>query len=400
MNTKLSAAARLRRFCVILLIFCAALFCAMFHFQASVPDTLYRKRGGQIFSDGLLRLYGESESCEGGADAVVCVGVFPLKSVRLVDVDPAQVVALGTPFGIRLYTQGVIVVGFSPVDTAEGEAEPARDAGLRGGDSIISVNGEKLESADRLCELTARGKPLDFEIKRGEKTLKITVIPKKSLSDGQYKAGIWVRDSTVGMGTMTFYDPATGKYAGLGHGVCDSDGNILPMQRGDITVATVTGIVKGRVGQPGELCGVMGSRAIGTLDSNTPQGVYGQLFSPPEGGQTLYVAMRDEVKIGAAQVMCTLDGSNDSALYNITIEKIGGSDNRNMVIKVTDSKLLKLTGGIVQGMSGSPIIQNGKLVGAVTHVLVNDPAKGYAVFADTMLAQLRQGSDGILSPAA
>ncbi len=317
--------------------------------------------------------------------------VIPIKTVNVDVVSNTTLIPCGTPFGIRLYTNGVVIVGVADIQTSAGSVNPAAIAGLKVGDIITSVNGKKVNTNSEISGLIS---------KNGEKNMRLTarrnniiftadLQPVLSALDQTYKAGLWVRDSTAGIGTLTFYNPATKSFAGLGHGVCDTDTNqIMPLLKGDILPVTINGISKGEKGAPGELRGYFSTdTAIGTLQKNITLGVYGTLNNAPEG-KSYQVGMKQEVKPGPAQVLTTVDDQGPQ-YYDIVIEKIdyrANVESKNLILHITDSKLLDKTGGIVQGMSGSPIIQNGKLVGAVTHVFVNDPTRGYGVFAENMLA--------------
>lgn len=208
--------------------------------------------------------------------------------------------------------------------------------------------------------------------------------------------GLWVRDGTAGVGTVTFYDPSTGSFAALGHGITDVDtGELLPIASGDLLRTTILSIKKGQRGNPGQLKGTVANQTqVGNITKNTSFGIYGKMSNLSElntnPSEELEVALRDEVKQGPAKIRCALEDGKVQE-YDIEIQKVSKNnttDNKSMVIKVTDERLIGITGGIVQGMSGSPIIQNRKFVGAVTHVLVNDPTKGYGVFADMMLKQI------------
>ena len=210
----------------------------------------------------------------------------------------------------------------------------------------------------------------------------------------QYKIGVWVRDSSAGIGTMTFYDNDTGCFAGLGHGICDSEaGTILPLLSGDIVTAEINGLTKSTTGSAGSLRGYFADdNAIGTILTNSERGVFGKAEKAPIDNLEIPIAWKQNVHTGEAKVLSTIDGS-EPKYYNIWIENVSRNDNqetKNMVIHVTDGELLDTAGGIVQGMSGSPIIQDGKLIGAVTHVFVNDPTRGYAIFAENMYESVNE----------
>ncbi len=319
---------------------------------------------------------------------------IPLKTVTVSVVDNTSVVLCGMPFGIKMFTNGVVVVGLADVKTSVGTFNPASESGLKAGDIIVSINGKTVGSnleVEKTVE-NCDGQPLNITVSRGGQKFSASVRPIKSESDGQYKIGLWVRDSTAGIGTLTFYDPSGNCFAGLGHGICDSDtGQLMPLLSGDIVPVTISGVTKGVNGTPGELRGYFtDDSSEGTLNANVAAGVYGTMKNPVQG-QAVKIAMKQDVQSGPAKIYATISG-NTPQYYDITIEKIDcrdGVDSKNLVIRVTDQKLLTQTGGIVQGMSGSPILQNGKLVGAVTHVFVSDPTRGYGIFAESMLTQSR-----------
>lgn len=317
-------------------------------------------------------------------------GLIPISTVNIEVVDEMQVVALGIPFGMKLYTEGVLVVEISNVVTASGSVNPANKAGIKVGDYIISVNGNKVYTNEDLSEMVenSNGEEMEFLIKRQGEYKNFTLKAAFSSESLQYKIGIWIKDSSAGIGTLTFYSPATDILCGLGHGICDDQtGEILQLYSGEVVSAEIISVEKGKSGTTGQLKGKLTGKTLGEICLNCSQGVYSYLQSNVTLGKTLEVAFKHEVKNGAAQILCTVDGTTPK-FYDCEIKLRNGSfysDTQNMIVTVTDSELLSITGGIVQGMSGSPIIQNGKLIGAVTHVLVDDPTKGYAIFAENML---------------
>lgn len=320
--------------------------------------------------------------------SVKLFNIFPIKSAKVKVSRRKYVVPGGNAFGIRLYTKGVMIIRIDGVTTQSGNVSPGKAAGLKEGDMIISVDGVDVYRNRELSAIFASsgGKTLKLEIERDSKKKEINFTPVLCSEDSTYKGGLWIRDSTAGIGTVTWYDRTNGIFAGLGHAVCDADtGEIMPLSGGDAVEAEIKGCYKGTNGSAGELCGVFSSGSIGSLYINGETGVYGIMDSFDADDKVVPVALRQEVKTGAAQIICTVDDTG-AEYYNIEIKKIfDGTDNqRNMVIKVTDPVLLEKTGGIVQGMSGSPILQNGMLVGAVTHVFVDDPTEGYAIFAQNM----------------
>ena len=320
--------------------------------------------------------------------SVKLFNIFPIKSAKVKVSRRKYVVPGGNAFGIRLYTKGVMIIRIDGVTTPSGNVSPGKAAGLKEGDMIISVDGVDVYRNRELSAIFASsgGKTLKLEIERDSKKKEINFTPVLCSEDSTYKGGLWIRDSTAGIGTVTWYDRTNGIFAGLGHAVCDADtGEIMPLSGGDAVEAEIKGCYKGTNGSAGELCGVFSSGSIGSLYINGETGVYGIMDSFDADDKVVPVALRQEVKTGAAQIICTVDDTG-AEYYNIEIKKIfDGTDNqRNMVIKVTDPVLLEKTGGIVQGISGSPILQNGMLVGAVTHVFVDDPTEGYAIFAQNM----------------
>ena len=308
----------------------------------------------------------------------------------------------GGIFGIRLYTRGVLIVGSEEIDTAAGAVSPAARAGLKKGDIILEINGAPVSRNNDISSAveSSGGDEIELLIERAGKRQTVSLLPVRSRTDKKFKAGLWVRDSSAGIGTVTFYDRKNGIFAGLGHAVCDVDtGEVLPISGGDAVNAAIKGCYKGKDGSPGELCGVFAPGEIGELYENCGIGVYGAFEALPQG-EEIPVAIIDEVKTGKAQIISTVDG-NGPQYYDIEITKLyTKSGQRNMTVEVCDERLIEKTGGIVQGMSGSPIIQNGMLVGAVTHVFVNDPRKGYAIFAQTMIDEAERISSPGYSDAA
>ena len=297
----------------------------------------------------------------------------------------------GMPFGVKFLTDGVIVAGTFEVKTANGTKNPAADAGLVQNDVILEVGGVKVTDAAMLSELCEKsgGAPIKVVYKRNGKQAECSLTPAKSVDDGKYKTGIYARDSGAGIGTVTYIMPETLEFGGLGHGICDGEsGKLIPMQRGSVVDVTISGVVKGLVGDPGEVRGYFSSGKTGTLLRNTECGVFGAFAKLPESAGTLMsVATRDELRTGEAYILSTLDGTTPQK-YRVEISdiKLSATGNKCFTVKVTDPALIEKSGGIVQGMSGSPIIQNGKLVGAVTHVLINDPSTGYGIFIENMLS--------------
>lgn len=299
----------------------------------------------------------------------------------------------GMPFGVRFLTEGVTVVGFCDVDHDGAKVNPASRAGLKMGDVILRVNGEPLEDAVSLTERieNSNGAELTLSCRRGKNEFETKLKPVWSNAEERYKTGIWVRDSGAGIGTVTFLLPETGAFAGLGHGICDAEtGEPLAIRRGSVSDVTISSVVKGTPGTPGELKGYFNAGKAGALLGNTLCGVWGVYSDVPQPtSEPVHVALRDEVTEGEATILCTL-ANNTTGSYTVRLSAIDrdAQGPKCFTVTVTDPRLLEQTGGIVQGMSGSPILQNGKLVGAVTHVLVNDPTTGYGIFLENMLARM------------
>ena len=363
------------------------------------PDSYTVTSGSRLeWLSGAITVVGEGDvTASTGASfpksyqgRLMLYNLIPIKSVNISIVDQTCVVPCGTPFGIKLFTNGVVIVGLADIQTASGSFNPAARAGLKVGDVITEINGKTVNANREVAQTVENcgGKSMRFSIRRDGTQCEVTVQPVQSETDGQYKAGLWVRDSTAGIGTLTFYDPTSRNFAGLGHGICDSDtGELMPLLSGDIVPVTINGVTKGLKGKPGELRGYFSDdEAMGSLIANVPSGVYGILKSAPQG-KALKVAMKQDVKVGDVKILTTVDGGAPR-YYDAQIEKIDYRENiqsKNLVLHITDAGLITQTGGIVQGMSGSPIVQGDRLVGAVTHVFVNDPTRGYGVFAENML---------------
>lgn len=308
----------------------------------------------------------------------------------------AQVVPLGIPVGVRMTAEGVVISSLSDVDSAAGDICPGEQAGLEAGDILQTANGTKLSSSEQLAEIVqnSEGKPIRFTGCRNETHIETTVQPVKSNASGTYQIGLLIRDSMAGIGTLTFADPETGAFGALGHPVSDVDsGARMPLESGSIVPATVIGVVAGESGTPGELIGTYEfTRELGELDDNTASGIFGTLTDHMlyENVQAVETAETEEIHTGVAEILTCVSGSKPKR-YAISIDKItpDAKDGRGLSIRITDQELLKQTGGIVPGMSGSPILQDGKLVGAVTHTLVNHPDRGYGILIETMLEEIQ-----------
>ncbi len=322
--------------------------------------------------------------------------LFSVKDVTVNVIPKTTVVPLGKAIGMKLYTEGVLVVGMSEI---EGK-KPYENSGIETGDKIIEINNIEISNTDELIQCVNNSNGSNIEIKyindKNEEEV-ANILPAKT-SNNEYKLGLWVRDAAAGVGTITFYEPSTGEFGALGHGINDVDTyELIDIANGELVNTNIIDIVKGERGSPGEIRGIIeGERTIGSISKNTSFGVYGNVLDTTKlsinKNSELEVANRSEIKTGKAQIMCELENGKVQN-YEIEIQKIfleNNSDNKSMLIKVTDEELIEKTGGIIQGMSGAPIIQNGKFIGAVTHVLVNDPQMGYAVFGDLMIKQMRE----------
>lgn len=306
------------------------------------------------------------------------------------------VVPVGQVYGLHLSSDGIIVSGLTDLYVNGQPVCPAAESGLKPGDFILEIDGQTLETCVQLTQALndAQGSAVELLCRREENTFTTTLQPVSCDNDGQYRAGLWIKDGVSGIGTVTFIDPETGVFASLGHGVCDADsGALLTSDGGELLQVTLGEIVKGTSGEAGELTGSLSAGGtVGTVNENTAQGVYGIFNDGADVAQAVEVARRDEVHTGTVEIVADPTGEGPIH-YTAEIESLNpesDADSKNFVIRVTDDRLLELTGGIVQGMSGSPILQDGRLVGAVTHVFVDDPTRGYGIFAETMLEQAEQ----------
>lgn len=320
-------------------------------------------------------------------------GKIPLKTVSATVAEPQELYAGGMPIGIYLQTDGVLVVGTGTITGADGKSCCPAENIVKSGDYIKSVNGQSLSTKEELveCVSSSGGADLILQVERDGEEIQVKIHPVQD-ENGSYRAGIWVRNDTQGIGTLTYVDQE-GRFGALGHGISDVDtGTLMEITDGTLYNADVVSIVKGQQGTPGELSGVIHyseGYKIGIIEENCANGIYGTISGFPllADNLTKYeTAYRQSVKTGPAAILCSIGGERKE--YQVEIEEIrlNGKDvNKGMVLCVTDPELLELTGGIVQGMSGSPIIQNGRIIGAVTHVFVNDPTKGYGIFIENML---------------
>lgn len=304
--------------------------------------------------------------------------VAEVKEVRTVQLG-------GEPFGIKMFSDGVLVIEVESTLYGSDIPSPASLADIKANDIIKSVNGETLYSNEQLTDIiiNSNRNELNLSIDRNGEIIETTLIPQYD-SQGNLRAGLWIKDSAAGIGTITYYDTSTNTFGALGHGICESKtGKLIPLSYGEIAKASISDVTKSKNGEVGSLNGYFEGDILGDAYLNCECGVFGSL-SVETQNEFIEVAEKSEVRTGDAQIYCTVNG-NVKKCYDIKIKRLSHNGDSSMVIEITDPELLEITGGIVQGMSGSPIIQDGKLVGAVTHVLVNAPTKGYGIFIENML---------------
>lgn len=362
-----------------------------------IPDTMTTAKekelkNSKIFYFTPTQVSGNQTQGEAEDNYELSVSLFniiPLRKTKVTLGKRRYVTLCGTAYGIKLYSNGVLVISTQAIETEEGRKNPGQSAGFRAGDIIKEVDGKKVSCNKDVSEIckNSNGKELEFKVERNGKTITLKLKTVKEKTSGSYKAGLWVRDSTAGIGTMTFYDRETGIFASLGHAICDVDtGIILPLSEGTAVGAKILGCSRGTENEAGELTGAFASENIGDLYLNSECGVYGKLYEYDTNAPIVPVATSGEIRVGKAQILCSVDSSGPK-YYDVEITKILDDDatQKNMTIKITDKRLLDVTGGIVQGMSGTPLIQNGMFIGAVTHVFVGANDEGYAIFAENML---------------
>lgn len=390
-------------------IIAAALIVSAFLGISRLPDTVYISPGDEFnYRRGLLKASPaakdvaalSSQVGESYPATLSLFGSIPLKKVKVMVTSRAQLTVLGTPFGVKMFTNGVIVVGFGTVPTALGDCCPAKESGLQLGDNIISVKGVGVTGNNELAALvSANGsRPMEVVFERAGEQKRVNILPVSARDGTGYKIGMWVRDSTAGIGTATYFDQSTGIMAGLGHAIADTDtGVVMPVATGELVTVSVVGTVKGISGAPGELTGILSHTEIARLIYNCENGIFAiKKDNVSLKGAELPIAFKHEISEGEAEILTTVNGSEPD-FYSCRIKRVylnSSKTTKNMVIEITDRRLIELTGGIVQGMSGSPIVQNGRLVGAVTHVFVNDPTLGYGIFIENMLSQQKIALQG------
>ncbi len=386
---------RVVAFCVLLLVSACALFIEC---DVYFPENIriYQGDSADVPKGFAYTLETAANTQEyGDYDATVKLfGLIPVKDVT-VSVEPELTLSPGgDAVGIKLFTKGLICVGTQKITDTQGkEHNPGQKYDIKSGDIIISANGEILHTIERLSDIVSKsqGRLIELVVSQNGKEAKKSVLPINT--DDGYKLGLWVRDSTAGIGTITFTDNDSGTFAALGHPITDVDtGKLMPVDKGSITPAEIVGVKKGGRGTPGELYGTFSGNGneSGVITQNTQQGIYGRLIPgkyTAKSGQ-IPIGTKSQVTTGEAYILSTVNGRQPER-FSVEIQRVMrySPDDKNMIIKITDKRLLDITGGIVQGMSGSPIVQNGKLIGAVTHVFVNDPTRGYGIFIENMLAE-------------
>lgn len=369
------------------------------YIDRKVPDEIYVSEGedqkvAQLLEHPLLKFEDAIAVSGEGSYLLPCrlLGFIPFKDIKVRPAENGTVYASGNTVGIYMETEGVLIIDTSEIMTEQGTSQdPAKNI-VKPGDYIVAFNEQKVTSKQELIEDISHldGDDVTLDLLREGQEVPVSLTPVKD-TNGDYKLGIWVRDNTQGIGTLTFVDKE-GNYGALGHGISDVDtGELLHISEGSLYQAEVLGIQKGESGSPGELSGLIRyepGRVLGNIDINSKNGIYGHISAGKEGMflKKMPVAYKQELKTGPASLLCCVNGKVQEYQAEITRIDMNHEDtNKSFVLHVTDPELLEATGGIVQGMSGSPIIQDGKLVGAVTHVLVNDPTRGYGIFIENML---------------
>ncbi len=326
-------------------------------------------------------------------------GKLTLKNINVNKIEDIKVVPVGKVIGLKMYTNGVLVVGMSEIeDKNKLINKPYENSDIKPGDTIIKINEEIVESIDSLKQIVSNsnGKELKITILRNGHVLNTNITPVET-QEKKYQLGLWVKDAATGVGTITFYEPESNYFGVLGHGITDYDtSRLINIDSGELVTAKIISLIKGEENNPGEIKGtIINSQTIGEVKKNTEFGVYGILNNLTalniDISKAIDVASREEIEEGEAKILCSVNSSNITKEYKIKIEKIyleNNYNNKSMLIKIIDEELLKETGGIIRGLSGAPIIQNGKFVGAVTNVLVSDPEIGYGIFADMMINEI------------
>ena len=370
----------------LLLIMIAILAVFSYQIYYAIPNSVVIQEGEDYLFPPMIKSVTKGET----STQLRLFGILPLRTVEVNIVEKTHLIPCGNAIGIRINVNGLMVVAMSDVRNADDGKKymPARQAGLRAGDIIKKIDNQEVTKTLELSQLIAEsgGKTLDFEVLRDKETLNINVTPIMSRDDNGYRIGAWIRDRTSGIGTITYINPKNNTFGSLGHGITDADtGDLIPAGSGDILLSDIVGVTKGERGSPGELRGVFSpTEVIGDIKINSDLGVYGTVtdFANHVQNEPIPIATRSQIRPGKAHILSNIE-SDTVEQYDVEIKN--AVNNKGMIISITDERLLAKTGGIVQGMSGSPIIQDGKLIGAVTHVFINEPTRGYGTFIELML---------------
>lgn len=364
-----------------------------------IPDEIFvyadEETDWETFFQEPLISYDETvEVSQNGSYQIRCkwLGVLPLKTIKVHTVEKQEVLVSGSPVGIYMETKGVLVIDSGEITDREGIRRTPAEHIIQSGDYICEIDGKVLTGKRQLMQLVRenQGEPMELQVIRHQETIKLEMTPVET-EDGSYKLGIWVRDNIQGIGTLTYVEP-NGTFGALGHGISDTDtGERLEISDGDLYRADILSIRKGTAGTPGELRGVINYREenrIGTICGNSQYGIRGQMEPGKyaESMKKIPTGLKQEIQTGKAEIRCDIgDGIREYQCEILEIDSNARDTNKCFVLRITDVDLLSRTGGIVQGMSGSPVLQNGKLIGAITHVFVNDPTKGYGIFIENMM---------------
>ena len=364
-----------------------------------IPDEIFvyadEETDWETFFQEPLISYDETvEVSQNGSYQIRCkwLGVLPLKTIKVHTVEKQEVLVSGSPVGIYMETKGVLVIDSGEITDRDGIRRTPAEHIIQSGDYICEIDGKVLTGKRQLMQLVRenQGEPMELQVIRHQETIKLEMTPVET-EDGSYKLGIWVRDNIQGIGTLTYVEP-NGTFGALGHGISDADtGERLEISDGDLYRADILSIRKGTAGTPGELRGVINYREenrIGTICGNSQYGIRGQMEHGKytESMKKIPTGLKQEIQTGKAEIRCDIgDGIREYQCEILEIDSNARDTNKCFVLRITDDDLLSRTGGIVQGMSGSPVLQNGKLIGAITHVFVNDPTKGYGIFIENMM---------------
>lgn len=389
----------------ILIIFILLIIYIYVSFITLIPDNIILLKGENLqIRDlpGIRFIYTASTSNNNintnNAEITLFENIY-LKNISITTMEDMEVVPVGKIIGLKLYTNGVLIVGMSEIEDKNNILnKPYENSDIEEGDTILKINEKEVENIDILKNIVneSKGENLELTLLRNGNVITTSIKPIET-NDNNYKLGLWVKDAATGVGTMTFYEPSSNSFAVLGHGITDSDtDSLINIDSGELVTSRIISVKKGEIYNPGEIKGtIVNQQTIGSVTKNTQFGVYGVLNNFSElnidTSKKVKVALRDEIKEGDAKILCALDNSNITKEYDIKIEKIykdNEYNNKSMLIRVTDKELLNKTGGIIRGLSGAPIIQNEKFVGAITNVLVSNPEIGYAIFADLMIKQI------------